>query len=86
MKRIDSVNQLKMEAAYSETASAAEFFILLKGGFRSSKYINYFPETNSFDVFNSIDDSWVEDLTEEALTQHTPIVLAIERGAFFKLE
>jgi len=86
MKRIDSVNQLKLEAAYSETAAAAEFFILLKGGFRSSKYISYFPDTNSFDVYHSIHDSWEEDLTEERLSSNTHIVLAIERGAFFKQE
>lgn len=45
-----------------------------------------FPKTNSFDVYHSIHDSWEEDLTEETLATNTPILLAIERGAFFKLE
>ncbi|MFN8290248.1 MAG: hypothetical protein U0U70_08330 [Chitinophagaceae bacterium] len=83
MKRIDSVAQLKQEAAYDDKKPTAEFFILLKGGMRSSKHIVYFPNTGTFDVFNSIDDSWEEDITEEQLENDTHIVLAIKRGAFF---
>ncbi len=86
MKRIDSLEQLKQEAAYDEGKDTAAFFILLKGGARSSKRITYFPDTNTFDVFNEIDDSWEEDLTETQLQSDTHIVLAIDRGAFYKYE
>ena len=64
----------------------AEFYILLNFGLRSSKRIAYYPETNSFDVHNEIDDSFEDDLTEEQLRNDTHIVLAIENGAFFKYE
>lgn len=86
MKRIETVAQLKQEAAYDDKKPTAGFFILLKGGIRSSKYILYFPETNTFDVFNTIDDSWKENLTEEQLVNNTHIVMAMERGAFYKDE
>lgn len=86
MKRIDSIDQLKLEAAYDDGKNTAEFFILLKGSARSSKRISYFPDTNLFDVFNEIDDSWQEELTEDKLRGETNIVLAMERGAFFKYE
>lgn len=58
---------------------------MLKGGARSSKRIIYFPDTNRFDVFNEIDDSWQENLTDIQLQTDTHILLAIERGAFFRL-
>lgn len=86
MKQIESLEQLKQDAAYNEDKPTAEFFITLKGGARSSKRIIYFPDTNRFDVFNEIDDSWQEDLTDTQLQTDTHILLAIERGAFFKLE
>ncbi len=63
-----------------------EFFILLNYNLRSSKRIAYFPDTNTFDVHNEIDDSYEDDLTEEQLRNEKHIVLAIERGAFFKYD
>jgi hypothetical protein len=57
MKRITSLEELKKEALYHENENMAEFFISLNGGLRSSKRIAYFPETNTFDVHNEIDDS-----------------------------
>ncbi|MBL7742576.1 MAG: hypothetical protein JNN00_03785 [Chitinophagaceae bacterium] len=87
MKKITSVEQLKQEAIYDDRKGMAEFFMLLAGGIcRSSKRITYFPETKTFDVHNEIDDSYEEDLTEEQLRNETHIVLAIERGAFFKYD
>lgn len=85
MKRINSIEELKKEALYSDRKGMTEFFMLLAGGIaRSSKRITYFPDTNTFDVHNEIDDSYEEDLTEEQLINETHIVLAIEQGVFFK--
>ena len=63
-----------------------EFFILLNFNLRNSKRIVYYPDTNAFDVHNEIDDSYEEDLTEDQLRNETHIILAIERGAFFKYD
>ena len=86
MKRINSVEELKKESVYDDKKGKAEFFIALNFGARSSKGIVYYPDTNTFDVHNEIDDSYEEDLTEEELRNETHIVLAIESGAFFKYD
>lgn len=86
MERITSLEHLKQEALYDEHKGISEFFILLNGGFRSSKKIIYYEESKTFDVYNDIDDSWEEDLTEEELINNTHIVIAIERNALFKYE
>lgn len=86
MQKITSLEQLKKESAYDDKKGMAEFFILLNFGLRSSKRITYYPDTNTFDVVNEIDDSYEEDLTEEQLINETHIGLAIENGAFFKYD
>lgn len=86
MKKIESVAQLKQAAAYNDQQPTAEFFILLKGGARSSKHIVYFPDTGTFDVFHAIDESWEENISEAELENGSHIVLAIRRGAFFMYE
>ena len=85
MKQITSLEELKKEAAYNDR-SVAEFFIMLNGGLRSSKRVTFFPDTDTYDVLNEIDDSYQEDLTEEQLRNETHIVYAIENGAFFKYD
>jgi hypothetical protein len=84
MKRIESIVELKRESLYQEGKNMPEFFILLKGGLRSSKGIIYFPERNTFDIRNDIDDSYQEELTEAELENQTHIILAILNGALFK--
>lgn len=86
MKRINSIQELKKESEYDEKKGMTEFFILLNFNLRSSKRIVYYPDTNTFDVHNEIDDSYEEDLTVDQLRNETHIVLAIERGAFFKYD
>ena len=86
MKKITSIDELKKESEYDDKKGMAEFFIALNFGCRSSKRIVYYPDTNTFDVHNEIDDSYEEDLTEEQLRDETHIVLAIESGAFFKYD
>jgi hypothetical protein len=58
--------------------------ITLNFGLRSSKRIVYFPDTDTFDVHNEIDDSWQEDLAASELANETLIVEAIEKQAFYK--
>ena len=86
MKQINSIEELKKEAVYDDRKGMTEFFIMLNFGLRSSKRITYFPETNTFDIHNEIDDSFEEDLTEEQLISDTHIGIAIEKGAFFKYD
>ena len=86
MKQINSIEELKKESVYDDSKGMTEFFIVLNFGLRSSKRITYFPETNTFDLHNEIDDSFEEDLPEEQLLNETHIGLAIERGAFFKYD
>lgn len=86
MKRINSIDELKKESAYDDKKGMSEFFIALNNGCRSSKRIVYYPDSNTFDVHNEIDDSYEEDLTEEKLKNETHIVIAIESGAFFKYD
>ena len=76
MKQITSIEELKKEALYDDK-SVADFFIMLNGGLRSSKRVTYFPDTDTYDVLNEIDDSYQEDLTEEQLRNETYIVFAI---------
>jgi hypothetical protein len=86
MKTIHSVDQLKKEAISREDTGVAGFFILLSGGIISAKRIIYYPDTDQFDIYNKIDDSFQDNLTEEELDSNTNIVQAIERGAFFKYD
>ena len=66
-KRIRTIGQLK-ELAKDE--SGLNCFILLNGCLRSSKYIRYYPEDNSFFVLNLIDDS-EQELTESQILDDT---------------
>ena len=76
-KRIRNITQLKELAK-----DGLECFILLNGGLRSSKYISYNPDDNSFYVLNYIDDS-EQELTENQLldSEYTNIAEAMEKGA-----
>ena len=85
MKRINSVEELKKEAA-SQNGSYVDFFILLNAGARSSKQVAYNPETKRFNVINEIDFSYQDNLSEKQLENKTHIVLAIRSGAFFKYD
>jgi len=83
MTPILSIEELKAAALYDER-EIAEFFILLNFGARSSKRIVYFPDTDTFDINNEIDNSWQEDLPASELANETLIVEAIEKNAFYE--
>lgn len=76
---VNSVDHLKQLC----TDNPEEFFISL-GVARSSKRIEYSTQSFTFDVYNEIDDTWQEDLTESQLKSQTNIVEAIEKNSFYK--
>ena len=83
-KQVLSITELKQIAEYDERKSWGEFFISLNGFMISSKRIVYYPDTNTFDVHNEIDDSYQEYLTEEQLKFEIMIIEAIEKKALFQ--
>ena len=76
-RRIKTIEQLKELAK-----NGLECFILLNGGLRSSKYIRYHPDDNSFYVLHYIDGS-EQELTESQLLdgEYTNIDKAMKKGA-----
>ena len=80
-KRITTIQQLK-ELAKDDGLNCS---ILLNGNLRSSKYIRYYPDDNSFYVFNLIDDS-EQELTKSQIqdSAYTNIGEAMEKGALIK--
>ena len=78
-KRIRTIEQLKELA---KRKNGLDCFILLNGGLRSSKHIRYYPDDNSFYVFNLIDDS-EQELTESQMldSAYSNIGEAIKKGA-----
>lgn len=78
MKTIKSLEHLK-EVAGNDLGEFTEFYIILGGGIaRSSKRIVYHSSSKTFDVYNEIDDSYQEELTDDQLESETNIVEAIK--------
>ena len=79
-RRVRTIDQLKELAK-----NGLDCFILLNGGLRSSKHIRYYPDDNSFYVFNLIDDS-EQELTEAQILDsgYSNIVEAMKKGALIK--
>ena len=79
-RRIRKIEQLKELAK-----DGLDCFILLNGGLRSSKYIRYCPDDNSFYVLNLIDDS-EQELTESQIldSEYTNIGEAMKKGALIR--
>ena len=77
-RQIKTIDQLKELA----TEGGLECFILLNGGLRSSKYISYDPNRNSFYILHYIDGS-DETLTEAQIldSDYCNIREAMEKGA-----
>ena len=78
-RRIRTIEQLKELAA---DENGLDCFILLNGGLRSSKHIRYWPDDNSFYVFNLIDDS-EQELTQSQIldSAYSNIGEAMKKGA-----
>ena len=81
-KKITSMEQLKKEAMDEDDA---DFFILLRGYFRSSKRIIWEEDEKRFFIINYINDS-EQELTEAQLMDkgYTNIGYAMTQGALFK--
>lgn len=86
MKHIRTIEELKQLAKSNEQKNGAEIFIALNAFARSSKQVVYHPSTKTFDIYNEIDDSFQEDLSEEDLSTETLIVEAIKKNALFLYE
>jgi hypothetical protein len=79
--KISTLTELKALASVSE---GAEIFLALAGGIaRSSKHIWFDEDTCTWTVFNEIDDSEQDNLTDQTLSTATNIVTAMENGALF---
>ncbi len=79
-RKIKDLEELKKLAS----PEALECFISLAGGaVRSSKNIAYCPQDDTFDVFNEIDGSWEESLSEKDLWNLTNIGEALDKGALW---
>jgi hypothetical protein len=78
-RKIKTIEQLK-ELAQRE--SGLDCFIFLNGCLRSSKYVEYYPDDNSFYVLNFIDSS-EHELTESQIldSAFTNIGEAMKKGA-----
>lgn len=84
MKQIKTLEALK-KAANNKKGDMTNFYMLVAGGLaRSSKRIAFHPSTKTFNVYNEIDDTFQENLTEKQLKEETFIVDAIEAGTFYK--
>ena len=77
MKQIKSIEELKK---VSQTHH--DFFISLGGCLRSSKMIDYDPDTKKFFVEHFVDGT-EEYYTEKELADDTNIVSAIEQGRLY---
>lgn len=66
----------------NENDGHLECYIILKGGLRSSKTIQF--DGVNYHVHNEIDDSWQDDLTKEQVLEETNIGKALEVGALYQ--
>lgn len=80
MKQVKSVSQLKRMIENG----THDFFIMLNGGGRSSKFMDYSIYSKKFYICNEIDGS-EQHLSEKNLfnERHTNIGKAINAGAFY---
>ena len=79
MKQIKDLEKLK------EIASNGTFegFILLNGGLRSSKDLEYDESTDTWHIYNHIDDT-KQRLTTPELDVWTNIIKALNSGALYQ--
>jgi uncharacterized membrane protein len=78
--KVSSLDHLK-KLCTKKPDEVIDIILHLNGGLRSSKTIAYYD--NKWDVFNLIDSSSQEELTDEQLSTETNIVEGIEKGALY---
>lgn len=84
MKRINSIKELRIEAACTEQHKYTVFFILRPGQPPLYKHITWYPDTNTYTIYHEIDDHYEEDLTEKQLLHQTHIAQAIEKKLLYR--
>lgn len=78
---VENMNHLKELCGIN---GMAEFYVLLAGGIaKTAKRIHFDNAENTFTIYNEMDDSWQEDLTEEQLRSQTIVVEAIEKACLY---
>ena len=78
--RVNSLDELKQMC----DGVSKDFFIQLNFGFRSSKNISYNKNTDTFYIFNEIDDTEQELNSQTIMDEdYTNIGKAITFGAFY---
>lgn len=78
-KRIKDLEQLKKKAA----KGSIEVFLMLNFGIRSSKDLSYNEKTDTWSIFNYIDDT-LQTLKTEELADNTNIIEALEKKALYQ--
>ena len=82
MITINSVDVLKQHV---DDSPYNEFCLKLNYGLRSTKRIQYWPENDSWCIFNDSDDSMSEYESTKKLIQSEPLIIkAMANNAFFK--
>ncbi len=81
-KPVTSIEHLK-ELSKNKTL---ECFIILNGGLRTSKSIDFDPGCDSFDIYNYVDGTWQEELTEAELFTYSNVGETIKKQALFYTE
>jgi len=81
MTKITTIEQLKEIC----TDNVGEVYMVVGGVGRSSKDIQYWPQDDSWNIYNHIDDSEEDyDSTEEFKKGYPLIFEAMEKGALFQ--
>lgn len=77
---VESIDKLK-----KLSVDGGDFYIRLNGGLRSSKMITYLPESNTFEIYNEIDDTF-QSINESDIFNRdiTNIGHALENNALYK--
>jgi len=76
--QVKDLNHLK-----SRAEEGCEVYIQLNYGAKTSKYIKYYPEDNTFDIHNFVDSSDQLEITESKLETDTIIVKAIKNKSLY---
>ena len=80
-KRVNSLDELKQSC----DGVNKDFFIQLRFGIRSSKTISYNKDTDTFYIYNEIDDT-EQELNSQTIMdeEYTNIGKSIELGEFYE--
>lgn len=81
---VTSLSDLQDRANFNINEDGCQCFVSLAGGLiKSSKQIWYYPESNTYDVHNDIDDTDFEEIDLPTLTRETNIIEALDKGALY---